>query len=100
MYWIYPFQPEVTDSSKRRRRSGIDLVTGGSAKVSVLANGHDGPVSMPIKTRLPKIKKGPHATGIWSRKISPAGVSYLKMDDEVSTKQTGKVNDLKLLNQE
>lgn len=90
----------MTDSSKRRRRSGIDLVTGGSAKVSVLANGHDGPVSMPIKTRLPKIKKGPHATGIWSRKISPAGVSYLKMDDEVSTKQTGKVNDLKLLNQE
>ena len=36
-----------------------------------------------VKTRLPKIAKSSRATGVWSRKISPAGVSYLKMDDEV-----------------
>ena len=37
-----------------------------------------------VKTRLPKIAKSSRATGVWSRKISPAGLSYLKMDDEVS----------------
>ena len=36
-----------------------------------------------VKTRLPKIAKSNRATGVWSRKISPAGLSYLKMDDEV-----------------
>ena len=34
--------------------------------------------------RLPKIQKGMRASGIWERKISPAGVQYLKMADEVS----------------
>ena len=38
-----------------------------------------------VKTRLPKIAKSSRATGIWSRKISPAGLSYLKMDDEVKS---------------
>ena len=36
--------------------------------------------------RLPKIQKGMRASGIWERKISPAGVQYLKMADEVSKK--------------
>ena len=71
---------EMTHSRKsnpRRRRSGVDML---SSKV--------GPpdVSGPpvVKTRLPKIAKSSRATGVWSRKISPAGLSYLKMDDEVS----------------
>ena len=71
---------EITNSRKsnpRRRRSGIDMMTGkvGSGEVS-------GPPV--VKTRLPKIAKSSRATGVWSRKISPAGLSYLKMDDEVS----------------
>ena len=37
-----------------------------------------------VKKRLPKIQKGMRASGIWERKISPAGVQYLKMADEVS----------------
>ena len=69
-------------SIPRRRRSGIDMM---SSKLPVggdLAGGGGGPPV--VKTRLPKIAKSSRATGIWSRKISPAGVSYLKMDDEVS----------------
>ena len=38
--------------------------------------------------RLPKIQKGMRASGIWERKISPAGVQYLKMADEVSKRVT------------
>ena len=67
----------------KRRRSGIDMVNGGG-RVPVLANGdhrdHPHPV---VRARLPKIAKSNRATGVWSRKVSPAGVSYLKMDDEV-----------------
>ena len=37
-----------------------------------------------VKKRLPKIARGMRASGIWERKISPAGVQYLKMADEVS----------------
>ena len=40
-----------------------------------------------VKTRLPKIAKSNRATGVWSRKISPAGLSYLKMDDEVRDRE-------------
>ena len=40
-----------------------------------------------VKTRLPKIAKSNRATGVWSRKISPAGLSYLKMDDEVRERE-------------
>ena len=38
--------------------------------------------------RLPKIQKGMRASGIWERKISPAGVQYMKMADEVSKRVT------------
>merc|ERR1712098_651781 len=66
----------------KRRRSGIDMVSGN--KNPVIANGNDGISPLPIvKTRLPKIPKSNRASGIWARKISPAGVSYLKMDDEM-----------------
>ena len=55
----------------------------GNHKVAVLANSnHDHPHAV-VRARLPKIAKSSRATGVWSRKISPAGVSYLKMDDEV-----------------
>ena len=74
-----------TNSNKpnpKRRRSGIDMVNG-NHKVAVLANSnHDHPHAV-VRARLPKIAKSSRATGVWSRKISPAGVSYLKMDDEV-----------------
>merc|ERR1712098_974328 len=66
----------------KRRRSGIDMVSGN--KNPVIANGSDGISPLPIvRTRLPKIPKSNRASGIWARKISPAGVSYLKMDDEM-----------------
>merc|ERR1712198_634908 len=66
----------------KRRRSGIDMVNG-NYKVAVLANSnHDHPHAV-VRARLPKIAKSSRATGVWSRKISPAGVSYLKMDDEM-----------------
>jgi len=69
--------------SAKRRRSGIDMVNG-SNKVPVLANGNNGESPRPIvKTRLPRIPKSNRASGIWSRKISPAGIHYLKMEDEM-----------------
>ena len=45
-----------------------------------------------VKTRLPKIAKSNRATGVWSRKISPAGLSYLKMDDEVRERERERGN--------
>ena len=67
-------------SIPRRRRSGVDMMTSKLPAGGDLAGG--GPPV--VKTRLPKIAKSSRATGVWSRKISPAGLSYLKMDDEVS----------------
>jgi len=61
-------------TNPRRRRSGIDMMSN-KGEMS-----HSSPV---VKTRLPKIAKSSRATGVWSRKISPAGLSYLKMDDEM-----------------
>merc|ERR1712098_171760 len=66
----------------KRRRSGIDMVSGN--KNPVIANGSDGISPLPIgRTRLPKIPKSNRASGIWARKISPAGIQYLKMEDEM-----------------
>lgn len=67
-------------SVPRRRRSGLDMMTSKPPAGGDLGGGSGPPV---VKTRLPKIAKSSRATGVWSRKISPAGVSYLKMDDEV-----------------
>merc|ERR1712227_387753 len=69
-------------NNSKRRRSGIDMVNG-SSKVPVLANGHADSDKPIVRTRLPKISKSSRASGVWSRKISPAGVQYLKMDDEM-----------------
>merc|ERR1711936_903467 len=33
--------------------------------------------------RLPKIAKSTRASGVWARKVSPAGIQYLKMEDEM-----------------
>merc|ERR1712130_438535 len=72
-------------NNPKRRRSGIDMVNG-SSKVPVLANGHADSDKPIVRTRLPKISKSSRVSGVWSRKISPAGVQYLKMDDEVGRK--------------
>ena len=51
-------------------------------KASNMVNGSES--QKPItKTRLPKIAKSKRASGIWARKVSPAGIQYLKMEDEV-----------------
>ena len=75
------------NSTAKRRRSGIDMLNN-----KVITNGHSdvnsNPQSKIVMTRLPKIAKSQRATGRWSRKISPAGVSYLKMDDEVRNEVT------------
>ena len=69
--------------SAKRRRSGVEMVNGNN-KVPVLANGTNGESPKPIvRTRLPRIPKSNRASGIWARKISPAGIQYLKMEDEV-----------------
>ena len=62
-------------SGAKRRRSGLEMVGAPGGKVMIPA-------------RLPRIAKSSRATGVWSRKISPAGISYLKMDDEVRTEGT------------
>ena len=67
--------------SAKRRRSGIDMVNG--SKSSVLINGNNPESPRIVRTRLPRIPKSSRASGIWARKISPAGVQYLKMEDEV-----------------
>ena len=64
--------------SVKRRRSGMDMVN------TSPPNGVDEHEEKKVKKRLPKIKKSMRASGIWERKISPAGVQYLKMADEVS----------------
>ena len=69
--------------SAKRRRSGIDMLNG--SRSPVLANGNNAESPRPIvRTRLPRIPKSSRASGIWARKISPAGIQYLKMEDEVS----------------
>ena len=72
-------------NTAKRRRSGIDMVNGNN-KAPVFANGHSESEKPIIRTRLPKISKSNRASGVWSRKISPAGIQYLKMDDEVGRK--------------
>jgi len=69
-------------NTAKRRRSGIDMVNGNN-KAPVFANGHSESDKPIIRTRLPKISKSNRASGVWSRKISPAGIQYLKMDDEM-----------------
>ena len=68
----------------KRRRSGMDMVN------SSPLNGGDSnglePQAKAVKTRLPKIARSSWASGIWARKTSPAGIMYLKMEDEVSLK--------------
>lgn len=68
--------------SAKRRRSGIDMVN--SSPLNGSDSGGLEPQRAVVKTRLPKIAKSSRASGIWARKISPAGVQYLKMEDEVS----------------
>ena len=71
--------------SVKRRRSGMDMVN------TSPPNGVDEHEELgkekKVKKRLPKIKKSMRASGIWERKISPAGIQYLKMADEVSKKR-------------
>merc|ERR1711892_1482725 len=68
--------------SAKRRRSGIDMLNG--SRSPVLANGNNAESPRPIvRTRLPRIPKSSRASGIWARKISPAGIQYLKMEDEM-----------------
>ena len=78
-------------SIPRRRRSGIDMMSSKLPGSGDLVGGGGGPPV--VKTRLPKIAKSSRATGVWSRKISPAGVSYLKMDDEVSSVRLNKLRE-------
>jgi len=68
--------------SAKRRRSGIDMVSGNKSPVIVNNNNGDSPRPL-VRTRLPRIQKSNRASGIWARKISPAGVQYLKMEDEM-----------------
>ena len=74
--------------SVKRRRSGMDMVNT-SPPNEVDENG-DVAKEKKVKKlkRLPKIQKAMRASGIWERKISPAGVQYLKMADEVSKRVT------------
>merc|ERR1711936_856339 len=64
--------------SAKRRRSGIDMVKGNNKNQASV----DSPRPL-VRTRLPRIAKSNRATGIWARKISPAGIQYLKMEDEM-----------------
>merc|ERR1711936_423291 len=64
--------------SAKRRRSGIDMVNGNNKNQASV----DSPRPL-VRTRLPRIAKSNRATGIWARKISPAGIQYLKMEDEM-----------------
>jgi len=64
----------------KRRRSGIDMIT--NKKPSVLM-GSIGPHPQIVMTRLPRIPRSNRSSGRWSRKISPAGIEFLKMDDEM-----------------
>ena len=75
--------------SVKRRRSGMDMVNT-SPPNGVDENEEEVAKEKKAKKlkRLPKIQKGMRASGIWERKISPAGVQYLKMADEVSKRVT------------
>jgi hypothetical protein len=69
--------PGARDAAKRRR-SGMDMVCGPDGQEL------ESPRLPARPVRLPKIAKSTRASGIWARKISPAGIQYLKMEDEVS----------------
>merc|ERR1712226_1639826 len=72
---------EVTsarDTAAKRRRSGVEMVNSGLG-AEMEAGGKSGGG----KCRLPRIAKSSRASGIWGRKISPAGIQYLKMEDEM-----------------
>merc|ERR1712215_573969 len=58
------------------------MVSGNKSPVNVNNNNGDSPRPL-VRTRLPRIAKSNRATGIWARKISPAGIQYLKMEDEM-----------------
>merc|ERR1711936_1341779 len=66
--------------SVKRRRSGMDMV---NASPPNGVEDQDVAKEKKVKKRLPKIARGMRASGIWERKISPAGVQYLKMADEM-----------------
>merc|ERR1712223_1116425 len=68
--------------SIKRRRSGMAMVNTTPPNGLQDENG-DGAKKVKQLKRLPKIQKGMRASGIWERKISPAGVQYLKMADEM-----------------
>merc|ERR1712142_1116215 len=66
--------------SAKRRRSGIDMVNGSP----VMANSSQYDRHTPlVRAHLPKIPKSNRASGVWARKVSPAGIQYLKMEDEM-----------------
>merc|ERR1712080_131303 len=69
------------DNVAKRRRSGIDMVNS-SPLMGADSAGLE-PNKALVKTRLSKIPKSSRASGIWARKISPAGIQYLKMEDEM-----------------
>jgi len=66
----------------KRRRSGIDMVNN-SPLNGADSNGGLEPQKALVRTRLPKIAKSTRASGVWARKVSPAGIQYLKMEDEM-----------------
>merc|ERR1711970_753161 len=66
--------------SAKRRRSGIDMVNG--SPVMANASQYDRHTPL-VRAHLPKIPKSNRASGIWARKVSPAGIQYLKMEDEM-----------------
>merc|ERR1711970_218462 len=65
--------------SAKRRRSGIDMVNG--SPVMANASQYDRHTPL-VRAHLPKIPKSNRASGIWARKVSPAGIQYLKMEDD------------------
>jgi len=75
--------PEINDKHNKepkRRRSGIDMVM---RKPSLMAGPNDQHPKV-VTTRLPRIPRSNRSSGVWSRKISPAGLEFLKMDDEMA----------------
>ena len=83
---------DISNNNKdsiKRRRSGMDMVNT-SPPNGVEENEEEVAKEKKAKKlkRLPKIQRGMRASGIWERKISPAGVQYLKMADEVSKRVT------------
>merc|ERR1711936_1081676 len=66
----------------KRRRSGIDMVNN-SPLNGADSNGGLEPQKALVRTRLPKIAKSTRESGVWARKVSPAGIQYLKMEDEM-----------------